>query len=336
MKEALLWKKDEDNKVKCHLCSHRCLIADGGRGVCMVRENQKGMLYSLVYGKLIATNVDPVEKKPVYHFYPGHRSYSIASVGCNFRCSFCQNWDISQMPRDHKGIITGRDFTPENVVAEAIQNNCLSISYTYTEPTVWYEFTKDCGELARAKGLKNIYVSNGFMTREMIDDATFLDVARIDLKSFSDDFYRKVCGGRLEPVLDNLKYFKKKGIWIEVVTLIVPEQNDSDEELTSIAEFIADELGDETPWHISAFHPDYKMQDSYPTPDETLVKAYSIGKDAGLDYVYVGNSDVHTGKDTRCPQCKEVLIKRKWFSITDNVVKEGKCPKCGHKIAGYF
>lgn len=212
MKEAYLWKK-EGGSVRCSLCNHRCLIADGKRGVCMVRENQKGKLYSLVYGKVIAANIDPVEKKPVYHFYPGHKSYSIASVGCNFRCSFCQNWDISQYPRDNGGRILGRDMSPEQVVGEALRAGCKSLSYTYSEPTVWYEFTKDCGELAHKKGLKNIFVSNGFMTHEMIDDAKFLDVARIDLKSFNDDFYRKVCGGRLEPVLNNLKYFKKKGTW---------------------------------------------------------------------------------------------------------------------------
>jgi len=334
MKEALLWKADGQN-VRCSLCSHRCTIAEGKRGVCMVRENQKGKLFSLVYGKLIAMHVDPVEKKPLYHFYPGHDAYSIASVGCNFRCSFCQNWGISQMPRD-LGEIAGKDHKPEDIIKAAVENKCASVAYTYTEPTVWYEFAKDCGMLAKKQGLKNLWVSNGFMSSECIDDAKFIDAANIDLKSFSDDFYKKVCGGRLEPVLDNLKYLKKKGVWLEITTLIIPDQNDSEDELTDIAEFIVKELGDETPWHISAFHPDYKMQESYLTPDETLVKAYSIGKDAGLDYVYVGNSDVHTGKDTRCPQCKEVLIKRKWFEVTENIIEKNKCPKCGHKIPGYF
>jgi pyruvate formate lyase activating enzyme len=335
MKEAYLWKK-EGGSVRCALCNHRCLIAEGKRGICMVRENQKGKLYSMVYGKVIAANIDPVEKKPVYHFYPGHRSYSIASVGCNFRCSFCQNWDISQYPRDNRGDIIGRDLTPEQVVEEALRTGCKSISYTYSEPTVWYEFTKDCGELAHRKGLKNIFVSNGFMTHEMIDDAKFLDVARIDLKSFNDDFYRKVCGGRLEPVLDNLKYFKKKGMWIEVVTLLVPKQNDSNEEIRQIAEFISKELGKETPWHLSAFHPDYKMTDSYPTPAETMERAYKIGKEAGLEYIYVGNIQVEDGRDTVCPECGTALIRRAWFDVLENKVKNGKCPKCGHKIAGYF
>jgi pyruvate formate lyase activating enzyme len=333
MKEAYLWKK-EGGKVRCALCSHRCLIPDGKRGICTVRENQKGRLYSLVYGKLAAVHVDPIEKKPLYHYYPGHASFSIASVGCNFRCLFCQNADISQMPRD-SGRILGRDYTPQQVVDEAGINNCLSIAYTYTEPTVWFEFTKDCGELAAKRNIKNVYVSNGFMTKECIDELKkWLGAANIDLKAFNDDFYKKVCGARLEPVLESLKYLKKVGVWVEVTTLVVPEKNDSDEELKQAAEFIAGELGKETPWHISAFHPDYKMLDSYPTPVETLVRAYKIGKDAGLDYVYVGNVSMEEGRDTKCPKCGEVLIRRRWFEVLENKVKNGKCPKCGCGIAG--
>lgn len=302
----------------------------------MIKQNRGGKLYSLAYGKLIAANVDPVEKKPVYHFYPGHRSYSIASVGCNFRCEFCQNWDISQYPRNNSGQIIGREMTPVNVVNEAIRTGCKSIAYTYSEPTVWYEFTKDCGDLAKKRGLHNVYVSNGFMTKEMIDDASFLDVARIDLKSFSDEFYKKICGGRLEPVLENLKYFKKKKIWTEVVTLLVPKQNDSDKEIKQIAEFISHELGPETPWHISAFHPDYKMADGERTPLATMEKAYKIGKEAGLHYIYVGNIESEFGRDTVCPKCGAVLIRRAWFEVLENKIKKGKCPKCGQKIAGCF
>ncbi len=302
----------------------------------MVRENQGGKLYSLVYGKVVAANIDPVEKKPVYHFYPGHRSFSIATVGCNFRCSFCQNWDISQYPRDQGGGILGRDYTPEQVVKEAIASGCQSISYTYTEPTVSYEFTKDCGELAHKKGLKNIFVTNGFMTHEMIDDAKFLDVARVDLKSFSDEYYKKVCGGRLDPVLDNLKYFKKKGKWVEVVTLLVPKQNDSDKEIRQIAEFISKELGPGTPWHISAFHPDYKMLDGQQTPLATMERAYKIGKEAGLHYIYVGNIESKLGRDTICPKCGETLIRRAWFDVLENKITGGKCSRCQNKIMGYF
>lgn len=334
LKEALLWKGD-GTKVKCQLCNHRCSILDGKRGICSVRENRGGKLYSLVYGKLVALHIDPVEKKPLYHFYPGHDAFSIASVGCNFRCSFCQNSDISQMPRD-LGEILGKDYKPQRVIDEAKINKCFSIAYTYTEPTVWYEFTKDCGGLAKTAGLKNIYVSNGYMTKEMLDDQDFIDAANIDLKSFNDDFYKKTCGGRLEPVLETLKYTKKKGIWLEVTTLLIPGQNDSDDELREIAEFIAEELGEDTPWHVSAFHPDYKMMDSYPTPPERLLRAYSIGMETGLDHIYIGNVSISTGRDTKCPKCGEVLIHRRWLEVLENHLKKGKCPKCGHTIVGHF
>jgi pyruvate formate lyase activating enzyme len=335
MKEALLWEKEKD-KIRCVLCNHHCSIPEGKLGVCTVRENRDGTLYSLVYGKIVAMHIDPVEKKPLYHFYPGHPSFSIASVGCNFRCQFCQNADIAQMPHDHDGQIGGKDVEPEQVVDEALIDSCLSIAYTYTEPTVWYEFTKDCGELARKKGLKNIYVSNGFMTKEMINDAKFIDAANIDLKAFNDDFYKKTCGANLDPILDSLKYLKKKGVWVEVTTLIIPDKNDSNEELKQAAEFIADEMGKETPWHLSAFHPDYKMLDVPATPVDTLLRAYSIGKEAGLENVYVGNVNIDTGIDTECPKCGEKVIRRKWMQIIENKIKDNKCPKCGHKIAGYF
>lgn len=334
MKKAELWKKEGD-KVRCSLCNHRCTIPEGKRGICTIRENRKGTLYSLVYGKLVAVHVDPVEKKPLYHFRPGHSSLSIASVGCNFRCLFCQNFDISQMPRD-RGAIMGEDYTPKQVVDEALTDGCESIAYTYTEPSVWYEFNKDTGMLAKKKGLKSIYVTNGFMSREMLDDQKFIDAANVDLKAFDDKFYREICGGRLEPILENLKYMKKKKIWLEVTTLIIPGKNDSDDELKQAAEFVAGELGRDTPWHLSAFHPAYKMLDVPPTPVETLVRAYKIGKEAGLDYVYVGNVAIDTGRDTECPGCGETLIRRRWFEVLENKVEKGRCPACGHEIAGVF
>ncbi len=332
----MLWKR-EKGKIRCSLCSHRCLIEEGKRGVCAVRENREGKLHSLVYGKIVAAHIDPVEKKPLYHFYPGHASFSMASVGCNFRCLFCQNADIAQLPRDHGGKIAGRDMKPEQLVDDALTDGCLSMAYTYTEPTVWYEFTKDCGELARKKGLKNIYVTNGFMTKEMIDDAKFIDAANVDLKAFSDDFYKEICGARLEPVLESLKYLKKKGVWVEVTTLVIPDKNDSDDELRQDAEFVADEMGRETPWHISAFHPDYKMRDVPPTPPETLKRAYQIGKDAGLEHVYVGNVSIDTGTDTVCPECGAKVIRRRWMRVMENRLDErGRCPECGRKISGVF
>jgi len=264
---------------------------------------------SLVYGKIIAAHIDPIEKKPLYHVLPGSSAYSIASVGCNFRCSFCQNWDISQYPRDNKGTIVGREMTAGEVVSNAETSGCESIAYTYNEPTVCYEFTKDCGKLAGKSGIKNVYVSNGYMTREMLDDQDFIDAANIDLKSFSDDFYKNTCAGSLEPVLESLKYLKKKGVWVEVTTLVIP--------------------GD-------AFHPDYKMRDNTATPAESLVAAYKIGKEAGLHYIYVGNAMVDLGRNTECPKCGNAVIRRKWFEVAENALKKNKCPECGTEIAGCF
>jgi pyruvate formate lyase activating enzyme len=335
MKEALLWKK-EGGKIRCLLCNHKCLILQGKRGVCAVRQNQDQKLYALTYGKLIATHVDPVEKKPLYHFYPGHGTFSIASVGCNFSCRFCQNADIAQLPRDFGGQITGDDYLPDDVIGQAIKTQSMSISYTYTEPTVGYEFTKDCGNLAKKEGLKNIYVTNGYMSEEMLKDQKFIDAANVDLKAFSDNFYREICGGSLEPVLETLKLMKKKKIWLEITTLVIPGKNDSDSELKSAAEFIAGELGSEVPWHLSAFHPDYKMSDIPPTSQDTLMRAYDIGQEAGLDHIYIGNIDSPLGRDTICPKCGETLISRRWFEIYENRPSGGKCPNCAKKISGYF
>ena len=335
MKEASFWKPEGEN-VRCFLCGHHCIIPNLERGFCAVRENRAGILYSLNYGKIIAAHVDPIEKKPLYHFYPGSAAYSIASVGCNFRCSFCQNWNISQMPRDNEGQIAGRDMSPDEVVSDALANDCKSIAYTYTEPTVWYEFARDCGVIAHKNKLKNVFVSNGYMGVDVIDDARFMDAANIDLKSFNDRFYHKTCGGSIQPVLDSLRYMKKKKIWLEVTTLIVPKENDKIDELTAIAKFIADELDPDTPWHISAFHPDYKMTDRDATSSNILKTAYKIGKDAGLNYVYVGNAQVDVGRNTACPRCGKILILRDGFDVTKNKLNKNKCPTCGHKIAGHF
>ncbi|MFH1386323.1 MAG: AmmeMemoRadiSam system radical SAM enzyme [bacterium] len=301
MREALFYRvQGPESRVQCLLCPHNCLIADGKRGICGVRENQKGVLYSLVYGKVISAAIDPIEKKPLNHFLPGTRSYSIATVGCNFRCDFCQNFGISKATKGRKddetrgrwdeGGIGGIETTPEEIVKAAIDNDCQSISYTYTEPTIFFEFAYDCAKLANAKGLKNIFVTNGYSNPEptkMI--APYLDAANIDLKSFSDDYYKKYCGGRLQPVLDTIKLMRNLKIWIELTTLIIPGLNDSNEELTEIASFIKNDLGDDVPWHVSAFYPTYKMLDRPATPRETVIKAKEIGLEAGLKYVYTGN-----------------------------------------------
>ncbi len=328
VQEAMFYKRLENNKVQCLLCSHYCTISPGKRGICRVRENQEGALNTLNYRKLIAANIDPIEKKPLFHFYPGSQSYSIAAMGCNFRCLHCQNWSISQPERD---VIEGQVVSPERIVQNALDNNCLSISYTYTEPTIFYETALEVARLARNKSLKNIFVTNGYISPDALNHiAPYLDAANIDLKAMSDEFYRKVCGARLRPVLDRIKQYYKLGIWIEITTLIIPGYNDGDDELGEVAQFIAG-IDKEIPWHISAFYPTYKLNDAPPTPVSTLQRAYKIGKDKGLHYVYEGN--VGEGENTFCPSCGKTIINRKYFS-TNNKTKNGKCPFCGEEIRG--
>ncbi|MBU0630298.1 MAG: AmmeMemoRadiSam system radical SAM enzyme [Candidatus Margulisbacteria bacterium] len=337
MHEALFYKELDGQKVRCELCPHNCLISDKERGICGVRENQGGRLVSLVYGKLVSTQIDPIEKKPLFHFLPGSTTYSIATVGCNFRCDFCQNFGISQTPREKKAIV-GLDLTSQQVVASARESGALSISYTYTEPTIFFEYAFDCAKLAREKKLKNIFVTNGYINPaplEMI--APYLDAANVDLKSFRDDYYRKICGGQLKPVLETLKLLKKLKIWVEVTTLIIPELNDSVEELTDIASFIKLELGEETPWHVTGFYPVYKMLDQPPTPAVTLSKAREIGRSLGLKYVYAGNVPIPGGEETHCPQCgKPLIIRSEFRTMTDLVSGTGVCPVCQHPIAGVW
>ncbi len=325
-----------DGQVKCGLCAHRCTIMEGKRGICGVRENVHGKLYSLVYGKAIASHADPIEKKPFFHFYPGSNSFSIATVGCNFRCKHCQNYDISQMPRDQNKI-NGRDLSPAEVVELSLSYNCNSISYTYTEPTIFFEYAYDTAKLAKEKGLCNTFVTNGYMTKEALNTIKrYLDAANVDLKGFTEKFYREICGARLEPVLDTLKRMKKLGIWVEVTTLVIPTLNDSKEELQQIAEFIKNELGKGTPWHVSRFSPAYKLTHLNSTPIETLLKAREVGLNAGLRYVYTGNIPGDEGENTYCYNCKELLIRRYGFEVLENKIKDSRCPNCGVKIDGVF
>ena len=333
MREALLYEKLKNKKVRCNLCPHHCVIEEAKRGICGVKENKEGTLYSLVYGRAVASGVDPIEKKPFFHFFPGSYAFSIATVGCNFSCLFCQNADISQFPKEKKEII-GEFLPPEEIVSYAKRNKCKSISYTYTEPTIFFEYAYETAKIAHQQGIKNNFVTNGFISKEAIKlISPYLDAANVDLKSFGDDFYKKFCGARLQPVLDSLKLMKELGIWVEVTTLIIPTLNDSAEELKSIAEFILG-LGQETPWHISRFYPHYKMADLPPTPVETLHKAREIGKKAGLNYVYSGNVPGDEGENTFCPHCGKKVISRYGFQSLENRLKEGKCPYCGTKIAG--
>jgi len=335
MKEAYLYKKQPKGKVRCLLCSHRCLIADGKRGICCVRENKDGILYSLVYEKLISANVDPIEKKPFFHFLPGSKAFSIATVGCNFRCLHCQNHEISQLPQD-KATITGKRVSCEEVVAMAQQYNCASISYTYTEPTIFFEYAYDTAKIAHTKGLKNTFVTNGYMTAEALDMiAPYLDGANVDLKSFSEEFYKTVCGAKLKPVLESIQKMHDLGIWVEVTTLIIPTLNDSEEELREIAHFIHS-LSPEIPWHVSAFYPTYQMLDKPRTSPEAIRHAREIGLEEGLRYVYTGNIPGEEGENTACHHCNNTLIRRWGYQIAENSITEGKCPHCGTPIAGVW
>jgi len=334
MREAMFYEKTGGNRVRCGLCRFRCLIDEGRRGICSVRENRGGVLYSLVYAKAIAEHVDPIEKKPLFHVMPGSRTFSVATVGCNFRCLHCQNYSISQPFRDTLQI-TGTDLPPAEIVAKAVASGCRSIAYTYTEPTIFFEYTYDTAVLAKKAGLMNIFVTNGYITPEALACITpFLDAANIDLKGFSERFYREVVHAMLKEVLDSIVEYKRQGIWIELTTLVIPGWNDSVEELQGIARFIADKVGKETPWHVSAFHPTFKMTDRPRTPAATLALARKIGLDAGLAYVYEGNVATEGGENTCCPACGELLIRRSGFYLEQNRITQGKCPDCGAVIDG--
>lgn len=332
MKEALLYEKIGDGKVKCHLCNQYCTISPGKRGICAVRENRDGTLYTLVYGKVIARHIDPIEKKPLFHFYPGSRSYSIATVGCNFRCLHCQNYDISQYPKEHRDI-PGEEITPEQIVREAELTDCKSISYTYTEPTIFFEFAYDCARLAHEKGIKNVFVSNGYTSPEATElIAPYLDANNIDLKG-DDEFYKRIAGARLNPVLETIKLMKKLGVWVEVTTLIIPDHNDSDEFLRWVAEFIKS-VDPSMPWHVTQFYPTYHLLDKPRTPISTLRRAREIGLRAGLKYVYEGNVPGEGGENTYCHSCGELLIERFGFSLLDIRMKQSRCLKCNALIDG--
>ena len=333
--EARLYDKMDGDKVRCNLCAHTCVIKPGRRGICGVRQNENGVLRTLVYGRLIARHVDPIEKKPLYHLLPGSRSYSIATVGCNFKCAFCQNADIAQMPNDRQGAILGSACTPGEVVDDALEQGCRSIAYTYTEPTIYFELAYETARLARAKGLKNIFVTNGYMSGQALEMAApYLDAANVDLKAFTDEFYKTRCGARLEPVKETLRRMKALGIWVEVTTLIIPGLNDDPGELRALAGFIAQDLGPETPWHISRFHPTYRLTDRPPTPVRTLAAALEIGKAAGLHYVYMGNVPGEGGENTYCHQCGALLIERLGFHVGRNLIRNDQCPECQTPVFG--
>ena len=289
MKEAMFYESTSENGVRCNLCNHRCKIKEGRRGICGVRENRGGKLYSLVYGKIIAEHIDPIEKKPLFNFLPGSRAFSIGTVGCNFHCKHCQNSDISQYPHEHGGEVIGQDRNSDQIVTAAKAAGCETIAYTYTEPTIFYEFAYDTAVLARKEGIKNVFVSNGYMSFEAARQiAPYLDAINVDLKAFTDKFYKEVCGARLNPVLETILLMKELAVWVEVTTLIIPGLNDGEQELRNIARFVKN-VGPGIPWHVSQFYPAYKLLDRPSTPVATLHRAREIGMEEGLRYVYEGN-----------------------------------------------
>lgn len=324
------FKVDGSRKV-CTLCAHYCHLKEEQIGLCGVNQNHDEGIKNLVYGYPVALHVDPIEKKPLYHFLPGTRALSLGTIGCNLKCPFCQNWSISQ----EKELHSKEYFSPEHIVDLALRYECESIAYTYNEPTIFYPYARDIALLAHQKGIKNIFVTNGYASLEVMEDMKgLIDAVNVDIKSFNAHYYKTALGGDLNVILDNLRRFKQSRIWMELTTLIVPTRNDSKQELTAIASFIAKELGIETPWHISAFHPDFKEQHLPNTPLETLKMAESIAKEAGLAHVYIGNA----GQEnlTHCAQCHNVLLERKGYGVFEKRLHNGCCPTCHAKLAGVF
>jgi pyruvate formate lyase activating enzyme len=329
MKEASYYKSLRNQKIRCNLCPHHCIINQGKIGICKVRKNIEGSLYSLVYGKPVTQSTDPIEKKPLFHFFPGSTAFSIATVGCNMHCLHCQNADISQV--EH-GILTTQEISAKEIVNAAKKSGARSIAYTYTEPTIFYEYAYDVATLAHKQGLKNVFVTNGYIEKEPLKRiAPLLDAANIDLKAMNEKFYTKICGAHLQPVLDSIKLYHELGIWIEITTLIIPGYNDDEYTLSKIANFIAD-IDKNIPWHVTGFYPTYKLNDIAHTSVSILESAVQIGRHAGLKYVYQGNRG--SGEDTFCPRCGMKLISRSGFSVNKNLAKDEKCPSCKMSVTG--
>lgn len=353
----MLYKREANGLIQCFACAHRCLIPQNRSGICGVRENDGEKLNVLVYGRPSAVNADPIEKKPLFHFFPGSSALSIGTFGCNYNCGFCQNWEISQMktqinPSDNerrsqifsdvikKGSRTMFEqieyLSPGRAVLMAKERKTPSIAYTYNEPAIWAEYAVDIAQIAQGEGIKNVFVSNGYLSPECAEYvAPYIDAFNIDLKSYNDEFYRQTCGARLTPVLDTIKYLHSRGMWVEITTLVIPQMNDSEKELRQIAEFICG-VDANIPWHLSAFHGEYKMREHPPTEEKSLRRAYEIGKKAGLKYVYIGNVDANEYGHTFCPSCNNLLIEREFFEAKIKGMDGNKCKKCGEEIAGRF
>ena len=331
---TILAEAYRDGSVRCGVCAQRCLVRPGRRGICGVRENRGGQLVCLAYGAVVAIGLDPIEKKPLFHVAPGSTAYSIATAGCPFHCRFCQNWEIAQGPRLGLELPT-RQLPPAQVVDEAIGSGAQSVAYTYVEPTVFLEYALDTARLAREAGLRNLFITDGYATPEAVDLlAPVLDAANVDLKAFNDAFYRKLCGARLAPVLESIVAMRRAGIWLELTTLVIPGRNDDEGELRSLVRWIVENLGVETPWHVSRFHPAYRLLDVPPTPLETLGRVADLGREAGLAHVYVGNAPELGLEDTHCAGCGRLLIERRGYSVSNHLEADGRCPGCGRMLAG--
>jgi pyruvate formate lyase activating enzyme len=337
-KEAYLAKPLSDGAVQCQVCEHFCAVAPDETGKCGVRRNVGGTLTLVVYGEAIAVHVDPIEKKPLFHFMPRNNILSIGTYGCNFRCPFCQNWQMSQARNfDDQHDYVGRRAAPETLVNTCLREHIPMIAYTYNEPTVFFEYTYDTAKLAHGHGIKNVYVSNGYMSQDALDMIEpYLDGINVDLKAFTDEFYRQQCQARLGPVKRNISYMAREtDIWVEVTTLLIPGLNDSDKELRAMAEWLAG-VDPELAWHVTAFHPDYEMRDRPRTSQQALARAYEIGTQAGLHYVYVGNVMDADRESTYCPACGHKLIQRHWYSVRESWRERGVCSQCNHAIAGVW
>lgn len=331
--EAALQSSAGEGRVRCRLCAHGCLILPGKTGICGVRHNVEGRLYSLVADNIVSASVDPVEKKPLYHYRPGTTTFSVGTMGCNFACAFCQNADISRTPAE-TGEVRGQRVTPEALVQAAVDNGCPSLSFTYNEPTVFFELLLATAQQAGRASLDCLLVSNGFQSRECLEAlGPHIRAANIDIKAFSEEFYHRYCRASLAPVLENLRHMRRIGWWLEITTLLIPGLNDSPDELTALAQFIVSELGPHTPWHLSAFHPCHKMTDRPRTPDATLSMACEIGLAAGLSFVYPGNTMLSL--PTRCPGCGEIFVERNG-RITHTIATDGHCAHCKTPVAGIW
>jgi len=331
-KEAIMWDPLADKLLRCKVCPRRCVIKPGQRGFCRTRENRDGKLYTLIYAEVSSMAVDPIEKKPLFNFWPGSLAFSISTVSCSFNCPWCQNWEIAHAS---PGEIPTQEIPPEKVVELAKKYNCRSIAYTYNEPLIWYEYVMDTAKLAKKAGIFNVMVTNGYVTLEALDEiAPYLDAANVDVKAFTEEFYHKYCGTNLKEVLAATEAMVKKGLHIEVTNLIIPTLNDKPEEIRQLAKWVKEKLGPDTPLHFSRFYPMYKMIHLPSTPVEIIAKAREIALNEGLRYVYVGNIPGHKGENTYCPKCNATVVERAGFSIVKwNLTDENKCSKCGTPIA---